>query len=81
MNQPEYVGLRSFATGTCFRITEDQQFEVLWKSDGFYAFGDRLTLSRDGSTLIRVVDIVTTDIQKIKFMRKPARQTVQIPIS
>ena len=63
MNDPYHIGLRSFATGTCFRITEDQQFEALWKVDGLYAFGDRLALSRDGSTLIKVVDIAYGELE------------------
>ena len=63
MNEPYEIGLPSLATGTCFRITENQQFKVLWKIDGFYAFGDRLALSRDGSTLIRVVDILQGELE------------------
>ena len=63
-NDPYHqIGLRSFATGTCFRITEDQQFEVLWKVDGLYVFGHRLALSRDGSTLIKVVDIADGELE------------------
>ena len=45
------------SSGTCYKILEDQQLKELWKVEGFYAYPGQLTLSWDGVTLVRIVDL------------------------
>ena len=51
------------SSGTCYKILENQQFEELWKVEGFYAYPGQLVLSRDGATLVRIVDLVPDTLE------------------
>ena len=51
------------SSGTCYEILENQQFQELWKAEGFYAYPRQLVLSGDGSTLVRIVDLVPDKLE------------------